>query len=364
MRIAIVDNLPEGGAKRVVFEQIKGLSQDHEIDYYTNTLVSHFPFADYVSQIHRFDLAMPRFHGITRIAMELLLASNFARRYRQMATLINKSGADIVIAHPCMITQSPLVLRYLTIPSVYVVEEWLRVYYEADLHPLPVTSFIKRKYEYLRRRILALADKKNVAMATRLVTTSIFNQDHVQKAYTQNSDLVPLGVDTDFFKPHKNASRNHFLFVGNKESVDGYDLLEEAISRTHSRPKIKYVSCNGISFTIDDEEMRNLYQTAVATLCLARSEPFGLVPLESMACGTPVIAVNEGGYRDTIIQDKTGRLIPRRPDALVEAMLSISQDKKAYEAMSRVARKRAVDTYDWSVHIRLMNQVIESVMHD
>jgi glycosyltransferase involved in cell wall biosynthesis len=364
MKLAVVDNLPEGGAKRVVFEQVKGLSQEYEIDYYTNTLVSRFPFDDYVNHVHRYNLTIPRLHGFQRVMTELLWFTRLGREFQKMAALINKSGAKMAMVHPCMITQSPMILRYLTIPSVYFIEEWLRVYYEPELHPILDASSIKRGYEMNRRWVLANADRQNVTKATRLVTTSTFNQGHVQNAYARESELIPLGVDTDFFTPPKSVTRNHFLFVGNKEAIDGHDLLEQAISQTNSRPKITYVGCDGVTFDADDEKMKRLYQGAVATLCLARSEPFGLAPLESMACGTPVIAVDEGGYRDTIIHDKTGRLIPRKPDALVEAMLSIAQDKKAYVTMSRRARKRVEQYYSWSLHIKGLKNIIEEVVND
>jgi hypothetical protein len=63
MKIAVVDNLPEGGAKRVVYEQIKGLSHNHQIDYYTNKISSSYPFDKFVDNLYRFDLALPDLSG-------------------------------------------------------------------------------------------------------------------------------------------------------------------------------------------------------------------------------------------------------------------------------------------------------------
>jgi len=42
------------------------------------------------------------------------------------------------------------------------------------------------------------------------------------------------------------------------------------------------------------------------TVCLTQGEPFGMVPLESMSCGTPVIALDDGGYRETIVGVRQG----------------------------------------------------------
>ena len=57
----------------------------------------------------------------------------------------------------------------------------------------------------------------------------------------------------------------------------------------------------------DHKELKNLYANATATI-VPGDEDFGLVPLESMACGTPVIAYRKGGALETIVEGKTGLL--------------------------------------------------------
>lgn len=57
---------------------------------------------------------------------------------------------------------------------------------------------------------------------------------------------------------------------------------------------------------VNDEELVKLYSEAKAFLALAQDEDFGITPVESMLCGTPVIAFKGGGYKETVIQDKTG----------------------------------------------------------
>lgn len=49
---------------------------------------------------------------------------------------------------------------------------------------------------------------------------------------------------------------------------------------------------------------------AIATICVSKNEDFGMVAIESMSCGVPVIAVDEGGYRETMVAGETGYLIP------------------------------------------------------
>jgi len=60
---------------------------------------------------------------------------------------------------------------------------------------------------------------------------------------------------------------------------------------------------------VDDEEKYKLYGKAKGFLALARDEDFGITPVESQAAGTPVIAFNGGGFKESVIQGKTGILI-------------------------------------------------------
>ncbi len=59
---------------------------------------------------------------------------------------------------------------------------------------------------------------------------------------------------------------------------------------------------------IDDEELVLFYNKASILVYAPYLEPFGLVPLEAMSCGTPIVAVKEGGVRESVIHNKTGIL--------------------------------------------------------
>lgn len=78
-----------------------------------------------------------------------------------------------------------------------------------------------------------------------------------------------------------------------------------------------------------DEELRELIRGAIATIYVPIDEDFGMSPVESMACGTPVIGVNDGGLKESIIDGKTGILINPRcvPEDIQEAVQKITTMK-------------------------------------
>ena len=98
------------------------------------------------------------------------------------------------------------------------------------------------------------------------------------------------------------------------------------------------------------EEMGRWYRSADVLVAAPWYEPFGLTPLEAMACGVPVIGTAVGGIRDTVVDGRTGDLVPARdPHALATAIQEAARrpDKRA----SRTRRRRAsgpATRYSWA----------------
>jgi len=76
-------------------------------------------------------------------------------------------------------------------------------------------------------------------------------------------------------------------------------------------------------------------------------EPLGLVPLESMACGTPVIGVKEGGVRESIIDGQTGILIDRDAQALADAVIRLMESPELHERFSQNGITYVREQWNW-----------------
>ena len=91
-----------------------------------------------------------------------------------------------------------------------------------------------------------------------------------------------------------------------------------------------------------------LLRSADAVVCVPWYEPFGIVPLEAMACGVPVIASSVGGLADTVVHGATGLHVPpRRPDRLAAAVRALLPDAALRRELGAAGAERARRRYGW-----------------
>jgi D-inositol-3-phosphate glycosyltransferase len=99
---------------------------------------------------------------------------------------------------------------------------------------------------------------------------------------------------------------------------------------------------------VDREAMPALLRSADAVVCAPWYEPFGIVPLEAMACGVPVVATAVGGQIDSVVHGVTGvHVPPRQPAALAAALRELLADDARRRALGREGAKRARRLYDF-----------------
>ena len=96
------------------------------------------------------------------------------------------------------------------------------------------------------------------------------------------------------------------------------------------------------------ESLRDYYCAANVFVTLPWYEPFGMTPLESMACGTPVIGSRVGGIKYMVMDGKTGLLIePRDPDALCGALIRLADDPELRECFRRESVRHVHEGFSW-----------------
>ncbi len=96
------------------------------------------------------------------------------------------------------------------------------------------------------------------------------------------------------------------------------------------------------------DAMPGILRSADVVACTPWYEPFGIVPLEAMACGVPVVAAAVGGLRETVVDRKTGLHVPPRdPEAIAAAIGGLLADPGLRADMGRAGMRRARTRYSW-----------------
>jgi len=113
---------------------------------------------------------------------------------------------------------------------------------------------------------------------------------------------------------------------------------------------------------LDDGRLAELYGGATALVFTSPNEDFGIVPLEAMAAGTPVLAVDRGGVRETVLDGRTGWLLPADVGAFAAKFIDVLQmSAAALEPMRDAARARARE-FGWDRFVERVDDVMQDVV--
>lgn len=394
MRIAIFHNLPSGGAKRALMEWTRRLTQKHEVHVYTLTTADHDycdlrPYASH-HIVYSFE-PLPLFNspfGRLNQWQRWKDLEKLSVLYQSLAQHIDKEGYDVVFTHPCKFTFIPILNIYLRTPTVYYLHEHF---------PNQVNRFIPRPYTRARgiRKLLDKVDPlirmyqnqlktlQDLAVAnTKLfLANSNFTLRQFQENYSAPCALSRYGVNTEQFHPKENTHHEgHILSVGELSPRKGFDFLIQSLANIPEshRPPLRLI-CNmqleeekeylnklaerlGVQIEIltnlNSEQLAQEYQKAQLVVYAPVQEPFGLVPLEAMACGTPVLGVAEGGVPETVIEGVTGRLSPRDPVRFAKILQEMLHQPDILKKMGQNGVKVVQKAWSWEQSTQTIEQYL------
>lgn len=383
MHIALFHNAPSGGAKRAIYEWMKRLSKVHRLDVYSLTSANHDfcdvrPFVDNhlvfdFKPRRLFDSPLGRLNQLQRWR-DLGVLSQLGQ---QIAQEIDAGQYDMVFAHSDLYTRIPIFLQFVRTPSVFYLHEPFgprftrpvpRSYMKEDKHRRilnrcdPLIALYRERLDALQRSCVAHTDL--------MLANSCFTRDQMKTNYDVDTPVCHCGVDSHNFRPILDLPKeDHVLSVGELSPRKGFDFIVESLGRIPSprRPKLRLI-CNTVQlperdyvehlaarYEVELEVLVNLtaadlvreYNTARFCVYAPVLEPFGLVPVESMSCGTPVIGVREGGVQESIIHRQTGLLVERNPAAFAEAVDCLLGNPLLAAEYGRNGRDHVMQHWTW-----------------
>ena len=93
-------------------------------------------------------------------------------------------------------------------------------------------------------------------------------------------------------------------------------------------------------------------------MCTSQIEAFGLKALESLACETPVIALNKGGYKEIIDNGQNGFLVEGSANKIAEKIIYLLQNPKIAEKMGKRGREIVLRKWKWEYHIEKLEKIL------
>ncbi|MFA5809724.1 MAG: glycosyltransferase, partial [Thermoleophilia bacterium] len=109
-----------------------------------------------------------------------------------------------------------------------------------------------------------------------------------------------------------------------------------------------------------EEELLETYRSSYCLLFPSLNEDWGMTVLEAMGFGKPVIAVNQGGPKESVVDGVTGYLVDPEPDAFVEAMARLAGDPELTRRLGEAGVSH-VQIYDWSHFVDRFDSYLESL---
>src|SRR4030042_2215504 len=217
-------------------------------------------------------------------------------------------------------------------------------------------------------------NKKYINQIDKIVCNSDNTKKRAQKYLGKNPIVINPPINTKKFYYNKNGdywfSVNRLLFAKRVDmQIEAFNKLpkekliivgsyEKAIHFKEYKDYINKIKPNNVEILswVDFDKLTGLYANCKGFITTAKDEDFGMTVIEAMASGKPVIAPNEGGYKESIIDGKQGILIDDiDADKLAEAIKKIGKNPKKFKnACLKQAKK-----FDTSEFIKKIKQEIK-----
>lgn len=364
MKIAVYHELHKGGARRAVWELGRQLSKNHQVDLFIS---ADYAFPEEVKSFRKVfqfpfnEKKWTKGDWKAKIYKDTIEFFKLLKHNQKIAVLINKKKYDVVLIHPSQYTQAPFLLLFIKKPKVYYCQEPPRIIYDPALSAYSGIPLYKEIYERIVRLLRKLVDRVNISRADHILVNSKFSKSNVKKVYGLKSKVVYLGVDHSFFTIGKKLRNIDLLYIGTREEVDNYRLFTNVKKQLPKNTRI-YEHFTSDSW-ISDKELKNLYQKSKVVVALQKNEPFGLIPIEAGSCGCAVIALNKGGYKESVIDGVTGFLIEESEVILKQKIIKLLKSKNLATKMGIKARENVVKNWGWKKSAAFLEKELMKIVY-
>lgn len=163
------------------------------------------------------------------------------------------------------------------------------------------------------------------------------------------------------------AIQSYARFVQESPEFAHFRLVVAGIVDEKSKPYLAQLrqlaaAYPGIEFRVfpSDEELQKLYENCYCVLFTAFNEDWGIVPIEGMAFGKPVVAVNSGGPKESVVDGVQGYLEPPQPQNFARRMVELAADPTLARQMGLAGHARA-KRYSWASYTKAIDDALDEL---
>lgn len=263
----------------------------------------------------------------------------------------------------------------------------LRDIYDLYRYRMGLKKGIQKPIHMVGARAVRLMDQSVVRKIEFIFANSRNTQSRIEKyLHRRDSEVLGAGIEA---KEYRNAGSEKYFFYPSRISPNkrqdyairafrrfkrnkaaaGYKLI---IAGAVSRDKFYYGyylkirnmarGSNDIALmeNVSERKLRELYSRAAGVLYTPMNEDYGIAPLEAMASYKPVIAVDEGGPRETIVNRRTGFLVGNEAE-MAKKMLWVVENPALAKRMGKEGRTHVETNYSWEAFFSEFDKGLKEV---
>ncbi|MCJ7450362.1 MAG: glycosyltransferase [Candidatus Nanohaloarchaeota archaeon QJJ-9] len=357
----------KGGIERVLLEYAD--KSKHNID-----LVTHYKeesFEDYSIEIEALtDKDVP----------EGFLRKGLKAGYEISSTKLDLEGYDLLLVSEAGIG-SLITLRNNSLPTAAYCHTVLRAAHGFKKHYLDKYSLAGSLAYILGSTGYRFLEKIAWRRFDRVVCNSFNTRDKIVEAGLDRMPLKVVHPGADIGKFKEGEKGDYFFYPSRFKGYKRQELAVEAFEEFNQQDEDYRLVLAGfpddegylrkvekkargtgveVKEDISDEELVELYSNCLGVLFTAKDEDWGIVPIEAMASGKPVVAVNEGGPTESITHGETGFLTDSEPEKIASEMEKLLDDN-LYDKMSKNCKERA-EKFTWESFAEKLDGEVEQLV--
>jgi len=349
MRVAIVHDwlVTNAGAEKVLKEIVH---------LYPNADI--FSLVDFLSNEDRKNIITGK-KVQTSFIQKLPLAKKHFRNY---LPLFPKAIESLDVSHYDLVLSSSWAVAKgvkTTLAQIHICYCYTPIRYAWDLYE-EYTSDLSQPKKYLVQKSLSYIRKWDIATLDRVnhfIADSLFIQERIHRTYDRESTVIYPPVDVEKFTLVENkedfylAASRLVPYKKTKLIVEAFNLMPDkklvVIGKGEEYEEIKSIAKeNIVVLGYQTDEVLVEHMQKAKAFVYAAVEDFGIVPIEAMACGTPVIALNKGGTKETVLDGQTGiHFEEQTTQSIIDAVHTFETLSFSASFISQYAKKFSITNF-------------------